>query len=1590
MDRQRVFNLLSRAFAMTLVLVFTGTTTLFADVTNVKVMMGGSEYTSFPVTLTPDNDGTDDFLNFVFTGANLDYKLVVDTTGDDTAQPVEDWGTTAGKDWTWQGYGPSDQPVNIWWEGRDLSWIAVPNGTYQVWIIENQGTFESPVWVEVDSSMTVTVSTKYISGTVTDGTDPVEGVRVNAGGPDGWGESFTDASGNYTISGLRAGSYFMNAEKDGYFYSCDGPDCYNVDLPADPGHATYDFVMQDAVTVELNVTLPAAFSPNNPGDSLWLNADANNTQGCGWAHGNGEIADGDITGAITLNMESLQADNTWRARVTGEYCYWECGGDPGSPCTEYRSSYAGSVEFTLADVDTNDDGTPDTALDVTLTKALSVSGSVTLPGPSTQDWMNINVRLQDVDDPSNEAWGWGNVENAQSTGNFYVPAVTAGTYTCYIQADGYRTATVNDVVVSTEDVILNPVALDAGLTISGTLHIDGGADGEMNIWLDAWAQSDYNWHGKNITVLDGVESVPFTITGLEDLDYEINCWQWGYEYTIDGIGDDGYKPWERRIAAGTTGANLYLTPYSGSITGTVTWPDGVDFSKVFLAVNYLWGGDGGLIMPVNPAADGSYTISGLSTGEYLVLANEVDLVGDIPIPTGNVALASQVVFVSNAQATTLNIDLEEPYTVTGTVTDTENILAGSEVFAVAVPIHLLMGGANIDETSMIIAPVMDNAFTLKVGSGTYAVTLESDDVEFACDQKIKVVTQDTTVSLEVADGYTANVSIYFPAALALADCGGNPCTKWLGGVELFRGEQPVGDWQGMVVGTSDWDDSDIELAAGTTLTTIQFEHLMDGEYTVRFFSEEYIQGCASFTVDGSNVNASMTLTTGATIKGKVVDAASGSIISSNVVVTAEAFPWIDGGHKSTQWNPQGAFDDNGLFYLKNLPAGTYLLSVEYEAGSSSNLNYAAASKYGIEISGSSTFDIGTIKLKQGTTISGTVTDTYGNPLANIPVEAEPMDSKYGSVELEAKTAPDGYYTTTGVDPDIPYYEVDAGIRPDPWEAMMMPHCGYGEEMKLNVAPGSDNVDFELRETTATLAGTITVPEGSVLAPPLADEEFSMPVAYVILQRKGLHWNDPMDGIEAMSNPQGEDGSGNPLTSITYSIDNLVPGTYRMMVMSNGLCTYLNESLTISAGANELDISLVEGATLSGTVTKQDGSAPTTSELEMPVAMSVNQEMVFGSFTYDPSTGEISAYEIQGIKPGVVYYMALVSPGDDGPGEIYVQDTTVTASDASDSLTLNAVMVEGAPTFMLKSSKSGSSVNLNIFCTSHLKDDTAADIISAPTAQGALSNMVLSPDKMMISFTYTPAAGETSLAFSITAHYGADNTLVQQNFSLNLAANSANQGLVNSIMGGTVNLDGGDASGISLPSGSIDDADGDGTLVQVTKADLDAGAESEAIAAEEADGTIVVSPEATDDLPSWATAVSLQYDFDLNGDSVADGQSVTITLQFDEGTDTEELNVLHYTGGEWVLEETNKTIDTVNRTISVDVESVSPFVAVEGSESSDSADDTDNSLALLALGGSDGGGCFVDTARSNSAMSLLIMLFLAVIPAIKPATRLIRR
>lgn len=326
--------------------------------------------------------------------------------------------------------------------------------------------------------------------------------------------------------------------------------------------------------------------------------------------------------------------------------------------------------------------------------------------------------------------------------------------------------------------------------------------------------------------------------------------------------------------------------------------------------------------------------------------------------------------------------------------------------------------------------------------------------------------------------------------------------------------------------------------------------------------------------------------------------------------------------------------------------------------------------------------------------------------------------------------------------------------------------------------------------------------------------------------------------------------------------------------------------------------------------------------------------------------------------------------------------------------------------MLAAARNGQEVNISIFSTTNLRDTDASEMISVSGGTGSLSNLMLNGDRTLISFTYTPSVGESEFGFSVVAHYGAEYTQVSQPYVIDLGVLSANQGLVNTFMGGNVSLGEGDASGVYFEPGDIEDANGDEeVVVDVTKSDVGAVGDESArfsfaslfgyanlMGPLAKGGENDISPEASSDLPETATARSKQYDFSIGSDGIASGQTVTVTLQYDEGTDTTRLKVYHYTGGAWVEESTGRFIDTVNRTISVEVTSLSPFVAAEDtsieSGTLPGTGGTDTPASDGGSGGGGGGGCFINTAGSGNLFGLMLigLMVLIALPKVSAIKR----
>ena len=122
---------------------------------------------------------------------------------------------------------------------------------------------------------------------------PIQGVKVNAGGPGAWGEAYTDASGLFEISGLKASSgdyesYYLSVEKDGYVRTELGnqripTDTKVLDLSLTP------FQLDQGISLSGNIIMPNAPVAGTVRDQwgnlmydLWGRVEVWRTDGPGW------------------------------------------------------------------------------------------------------------------------------------------------------------------------------------------------------------------------------------------------------------------------------------------------------------------------------------------------------------------------------------------------------------------------------------------------------------------------------------------------------------------------------------------------------------------------------------------------------------------------------------------------------------------------------------------------------------------------------------------------------------------------------------------------------------------------------------------------------------------------------------------------------------------------------------------------------------------------------------------------------------------------------------------------------------------------------------------------------------------------------------------------------------------------------------------------------------------------------------------------------------------------------------------------------------------------------------------------------------
>lgn len=1613
--------LFHEVFALFILLVFAGSASAVISGVSIDTGTAGSLKT---VTITPDEDGNADRAYIHFSSdVDASFRVIVDTDQDSLFEPPDwsdpnSWQTS---DTTMDGFAGAGGTMEFMFEGRDNQWNVLPNGTYNIKILTDVDGDWSTTGDEVsDTTLSLTIDSLSISGTVyeSDGTTPISGAEVHAGSQYGWGQAFSLVDGTYTIAGLKAGSYHVDVKKSGYVSGNYTPD---VSISAGNNATGIDFSLSSSVQISGAITIPSSITSytnmwGGQEDQLRININVWSDDGSEWTWGNAHIH---ATDSYVCTNPGGDDDNDGVSDAS------ECSTTASysvdiTPPTSGQKTYhmrAESEGYSSSEVTVTVDSSGGSK-DLTLSKSSRIYGTVTLPAANAtggQIWLDISARTSTGD----MVWGGGSIDNGQTQGSFDIRSALPGTYTVEVRVWGYKTVTENNVTVTSgQDANLGNLTVSQGGSVTGTVTITGdttsyktygGDDGSqpIDLWVDAWS-SDGGWGGILVQVPRGTDqSVTYTIGGLDAGIYEIHS----------DLGE-GYEQTPMPLTATVTGTNqtsgvdLTFGPFSGAISGTISGT-GVNMNDVVVKASKAGWGNWQAPVMTQPASDGTYSLTGLGTSEYIVEVNEYSnaaqmLQGQPAMPDGNFGTETKRILVMNGTTTTgQDIALSTGASISGTI-NLEAGYSGSVNFntdlvgqrVTAFPMKMAMMGGSTMYQGQIQA---DGTYTISgLGAGAYIVSPPTELVNHmanfdpsaqtfqnqftpdvaADDQMVSVSSgqSKTGVDFELADGYSVSGTLTLPA---------NPSGNewdWVTDIEL-RHPRKGGMGRHLPVFVKDFRQDPGDPNSTMTKTySFTLEHIMNGDYVVMAWTPNYTVANKSITVNGSDVAAAnLELKNGANIEGKLVDSETGAVITSDdgITVRCEAHPWVEGSWRETRNDPwstsrflqvdqsgtevtDGSGTYNGEFRLANLPAGTYVVTIEASHGFKQGgaKNYVGIRKAGVVVPDTegATVDIGTLQLKEGVTISGTVTSaSSGSAIGNIEVCAEPVDEKDGASWSCASTDSKGQYKIYGVDPDVKYYTVIGGSRPDFMEFIPVTWGEVEKDVEVG-STGLTGIDFELPAANATLSGTIHKTGSAPWRVPFMDE--AMPSPFILVQRQGEVYSDPMDGIEVIGEPSDSD-------TTTFSMDGIVPGTYNLKVFCMGYTTKIVRDIVIAEGANTLAaVELVEGGTVSGSIVKDDGTNPTTGEVNQAVVVSDDMDVIiFGSVTSNSATREVTAYSVTGLESGKSYHLVLVNDSEDGPFELHVMPDLVQGGD-----TYNAVLAETEPIITARAKKnSDGTFTLAFFSTTYLNDASADDILSVD--QGTIS-VTLSPNKMELTGTFTPPVSIIDPVYTITftAHYGENNTVVTKSFQYDMNATAFNEGKVEALLGGSVGMGQGDKSKVFFEPGDITDGEGDGiTTVSMQKDDsvlTSSGLSTTGLRGES------LLAESTPALPSYATAASGLYDISLpSADSITSGASVTVQLQYSSSiSDTSDLHIYHYVGGDWTAEDTNMSIDTVNHTISADVTSLSPFEVGNGSASSSSS-----SGSSASSSGGGGGGCALSSAPVTPTEGLpgMILLLLPV-------------
>ena len=1468
----------------------------------------GQVGTATTATLDPGTAGLDRvFFNFSLSDPNLGWQVEVSQDNFATIP--------------WQTFG-FGSPARLVWDGRQNDGFSIaPPGAYKVRVTAG-GIADS-------TTLTLTLQSNEVTGTVLvkGSTTPIQNAFVDIFGPNAAPRhTQTNSSGTFSIVGIPAGTYQLHIFKPGY-----AP--YENSEPISNGANPLPNI---ELTPESTLTLDVERTETSP--ELW---------GTVRLLGGGveipfyfRLADGEQTA-------DDGAGNTPQFLVTAGVSYDMTLEIPGYDNVTLTRTFGEGENFTW---------------DISLVSKSKISGQIQLSNNiATQNQNIIAYMNAGLDDNNDGQYDLGYpsffvdtiIPAFERTASYEFPGVDNGDYLVEVFAEGFTPQTAQ-VTVAGSNTTQNFTLDESGqltLTIaltgdSTTIPINTTGLFEVILRFQDLTGASLS---KTFELAPNASSTQLiqVMKGVPDGTYSI------FHQPIPGFKPNFTGIPTATVTNSSGSVTLSFTQNSGQLVGTLGLASGSTMGDVEIKLT-----KDNVVLSSPTLSGNQFTFANLETGSYLLSIIDTRTNGSF----------IQTVLVTDGQATnlgTINLATIQVHSLSGTFRTTAappfHTLAsidsnsqrttmytanGSSTVAplrveayllnIANPVFTLPTSTSqpiLDTTLVKIAEVnlTDGSYTLPgLEEGkSYRVLFVSDTdgdgvSNFPIQEQIYSLTADRTgVDFTVKDGADITGTLTAPTS-----DDGHALSVKLTDINLKK------------------DFTPLSVSLSGTSASFSFEDLRVGQYLIQIIDSEtpakYGAKPQVVTLESATENKSVDfiLTRSAVVRGKLATAQGTLITSDNATfLLPEGFQieLISKGHRTTASGPTS----DGTYSATIIPDTDYTLVIrppidatEGEAGKG-----FLPIEQKINVDAGQYHDWGTIALQQGIDVRGSVSGTSNNTtqaLAGIPVLA--FQSLSPSINpIRVLTDEAGEFTFEDLDSRIRFY--DFKINPV-GNTESNPTFTEVRRTMIDITKTADitGLDFTLTEVQGGITGDVDPASGDLLAA-FGDHHGSVGVS-IIIQNRAKN-----EVLEFISSPDG-----------TFTVP-LPKGLYDIYFLAQGHKRHLIENQLITTATENLGtIPLATGVTLSGTIRNADGSLPTNEEVSNFFAFDSNNNAFRGHLFKETITQSVDRYVFSGLTPGAHNIVAVdqigrlrvITSNLDVPN----QDTTLNLSFALSEPQLTASFIQKLP----------DGVEIKFGCNQSFRNDPAdldsdgvadddefGNFISITQGAGNIVFDSVSADRKNADYTYT-RGNETGQVLEVAATFNTEeidpdtgnNFSVTGNFTHHFGLESQQEDVITTL-GGQFVLPGG--SGFTLPSGWSGDANLTGTLIRFQAADTagqftgtSAASGAGAMALAKQLGPAAYPAHMYRAITAMAAAPDINplssfYDIFLPATvSRVFTNNPTLTLKYDDGADPTKINIYYFNEaqGIYTIENTDRRVDTVNRTISVSIGHASIFTVVASS------------------------------------------------------------